>query len=339
MDALRERLAVPVFDRVRESVDVRHEPVAAAPGYDRKYFLVSAVILLAIIIFSTWLHHWQPQILRVPDNRDVSSWVNPTFEQTCVYRSASPAEREKLRREGVPGDTLGALIFMDVFAFLLGLLCFRHAWKNHGFWMAWSFFIGSFVFTGLQESMWILFGRFTGTSAAQGIGEVAPGTYWFTKDALWFFETPVMACMGWFYIAYGCVWLAGKAFPRSSLLVRAIAGGLIAMIVDLWADPISTAPELMMWVWATEDFVRIFGIPQSNFLGWFLLIFVFAIIWEQLPRWDKTLGRPAATKRFFLVLLVSDVAILLFQYPWCYGLRAILMAAGVEHTLYIPSGW
>ena len=320
-------------------MDALREPIAAVPAYDRKFIIVSFSILAAIILFSTYLHHWQPQILRVPNNKDVSSWVNPTFEQTCLYKSSTEADREKIRKEGVPGDTLGNLIFMDVFSILVALLCFWHARKKYGDWMAWSFFVGSFVFTGLQESMWILFGRFTGTSAAQGIGELAPGTYWFTKDGLWFFETPVMACLGWFFIAYGCVWMAGKAFPKSSLLTRAAVGGLLAMIVDLWADPISTAPELMTWVWATEDCVRIFGIPQSNFLGWFLLIFVFALIWEQLPLWDKALGRAGATKRFIWVLLVSDIAILLFQYPWCYALRGILIAAGVDHTLYIPQGW
>ena len=321
-------------------MDALRKPVAAVPDYDRKFIIVSLSILVAIILFSTYLHHWQPQILRVPSNKDVSSWVNPTFEQTLLYRSSTDAEREKIRKEGIPGYTLGNLIFLDIFVLLVGLLCFQHARKHYGNWMAWCFFFGSFVFTGLEESMWILYGRFTGSSVAQGIGELAPGTYWFTKDALWFFETPVMvACVGWFYIAYGCVWLAGKAFPKSGLLTRAAAGGLIAMIVDLWADPVSTSAGLMTWVWAAEDCLRIFGIPQSNFLGWFLLIFVFAIIWDYLPRWDKALGRAKATKRFLWVLLAADIVILLFIWQWCYVFRGILVAAGVDHTLYVPQGW
>ena len=44
---------------------------------------------------------------------------------------------------------------VDLFTILLGWICFRHANKYFGFWMASCFLIGSFVFTGLEESMWI----------------------------------------------------------------------------------------------------------------------------------------------------------------------------------------
>lgn len=314
-------------------------PLPAHPGYDRKFIAAALVLLGLVVLFFTYLHHFQPQVLRVPDNKNVSTWTNPKFEQTAIYERMTPAERQKVRSEGVPDDNLGAWIFLDVLSILVSLLCLFHARRHYGNWMAFCFVIGSFVFTGLQESMWILFGRFTGMSAMQGLGEGVFGTYWFTKGGLWFFETPVSMCLGWFYVAYGCVWMAGKAFPNSSLLTRAIAGGLLAMIVDLWQDPVATSPELLTWIWATGDNVRILGIPQSNFVGWFLLIFVFAILWEYLPRWEARYGRAKATRLFFPILVAADFGILAFMVPWCFVLRGLLVLLGFDHGLQIPPGW
>jgi hypothetical protein len=309
------------------------------PGFDRKFFFWASVILVAVITFFTYLHHYEPQVLRVPDNKNVATWVNPKFEQTCIYERMTPAEREQIRTKGIPDDTLVANVFLDIASILVALLCYIHARRHYGKWMAYCFLAGSFIFPGLQESISILFGRFTGMSAMEGLGEEVFGTYWFTKGGLWFFETPVAMCFGWFYVAYGCVWMAGKAFPNSSLMVRATAGGLLAMIVDLWQDPVATSPELMSWVWATGDIIRIFGIPQTNFVGWFLLIFIFAILWELLPDWERRWGRAKATAVFFPVLILADFAILAFMVPWCFVVRSILVLMGFDHALQIPPGW
>ena len=309
------------------------------PVFDRKFVMIAYTCLILAIILFTYLHHFQPQVLNVPSNTDVSSWVNPSFEHTCIYDRMTGQEKDKILAEGIPGATVSYFVFLDISALLVALLCYFHCRKHYGLWMATCFLVGSFIFTGMQESMWILFGRFTGMSAMQGINEQVYGTYWFTKGGLWFIETPVAMCLGWFYVAYGCVWMAGKAFPKSSLLMRAIIGGLRAMIVDLWMDPVATSPENMTWVWATGDFVRLFGIPHTNFMGWFFLIFCFAIFWEWLPRWEKLWGRARATGVFFLTLIVTEVAILAFMFPWCFLLRTLLVLAGFDHGLQIPPGW
>jgi uncharacterized membrane protein len=175
-----------------------------------------------------------------------------------------------------------------------------------------------------------------------GGGAVDPdvfGTYWFPTGGLWFLETPVWVCLCWFLIAYSCVWVSGKVFPKMVLWPRAIVGGLIAMGIDLWMDPIVTSPELISWVWATGDFIRVFGIPQTNFVGWFLLIFCFAFLWEWLPGWEEKWGRAKASINFFLVLVGVDIVVLAFQVPWRFILRSILVLAGVDHGLQIPHGW
>ncbi len=310
------------------------------PGFDRRFGLIAYGLLLLVICVSTYLHHCQPQVLRVPDNRDVASWTHPSLDQTILADGMTEAQRKHLLSEGVPlADNLPALVFGDVFSILLGLICFRHARRHYGFWMASCFLIGSFVFTGLEETLWILSGRFLGGLAHNPLGGPVFGSYWFTRGGCWFLETPIVACLGWYFIAYSCVLTAEKVFPRMNLWGRAAVGGLIAMVIDLWVDPVQTSPEIMAWVWAKADFLLFFGIPHYNFLGWFLLIFLFAIFWEKLPEMERTRGRPAATTRFFTLILTAPVGILLFIWLWLAVFGTLLALAGVHHTLHIPRGW
>jgi uncharacterized membrane protein len=135
------------------------------------------------------------------------------------------------------------------------------------------------------------------------------------------------------------VWVAGKLFPRMGLLGRATIGALIPMSQDLWIDPVATSPENMSWVWAKGDCLLVLGIPQSNFVGWFALIFVFAILWEQLPKWEVRWGRLKATLFFYCTVIVGEIAILAFLFPWCYALKQVLLLFGAEHGVRVPAGW
>ena len=310
------------------------------PAYDKKFGYIAFGLLFLVILVSTYLHHFQPQVLNVPSNTDVSSWTNPTLDQTTLAGRLTEEERMKLLSDGVPqGDSLAAQFLSDLFTLLLGWICFLHALKYFGFWMSSCFLIGSFVFTGLEESMWILLGRFMSGVAENGLGETVYGTYWFTKGFFWFLETPVAACVGWFFLAYSCVLVAGKVFPRMNLLWRATVGGLIAMGIDLWMDPVVTSPEMINWVWAQGDVLRIFGIPHTNFVGWFLHIFQFAIFWEHLPGMEKRWGRSRATKNFFLIIFGTELCILIFFGIWMALLAGIFSMMGIEQTVNIPGGW
>ena len=311
------------------------------PSFDKKFGAIAFGLLLLVILGSTYLHFFQPHVLQVPDNTDIGGWTRPAFEHTVIYDRLTKGERAKLLAEGVPqgDDLLFQFFVMDLFTILLGWICFRHAMKYFGFWMASCFLIGSFVFTGLEESMWILLGRFQPETTSSPLGEPVYGTYWFTKGALWFLETPVTACIGWFFLAYSCVLVAGKVFPRMGLMGRATVGGLIAMGIDLWMDPIATSARLMNWVWAKGDILLVLGIPHTNFVGWFLLIFLFAIFWEKLPRFEQRWGRAKATAIFYGIIFLTEIAILVFFMVWISILGNVLSAAGIDQTVTIPKGW
>ena len=308
--------------------------------YDKVFGFVAYGLLLLVILLSTCLHHLRPQVLRVPDNRVPASWERPALDQTLLEERLTEEEKAAFLQDGVPlGRNLPAQFAADLFTILLGAFCFLHARRHFGFWMASCFLIGSFVFTGLEETLWILSGRFFGGSVNNPLGEAATGTYWFTRGGCWFLETPITACLGWFFIAYTCVLTAGKVLPRMGLLGRAAVGGVVAVGIELWVDPVQTAPEIMAWVWGRGDVLLLFGIPHYNFLGWFLLIFLFATFWERLPQMEASRGRPAATVRFFSIILTVPFAVLLFIWAWIFSLGILLSAAGVEQAVRIPGGW
>jgi hypothetical protein len=309
-------------------------------SYDKRFGFVAYGLLFLTILFSTYLHHLQPQVLRVPDNGNPAAWESPALQETILLERLTDDQRARFLEEGVPlGDNMPAQFASDLFTILMGWICFLHARRHFGFWMASCFLIGSFVFTGLEETLWILSGRFFGGMVSNPLGETAYGTYWFTRGGCWFLETPIVACLGWFFIAYSCVLTAGKVFPGMSLLGRAAVGGLIAVGIDMWMDPIQTAPEIMAWVWGHGDVLLLFGIPHYNFLGWFLLIFLFAILWEKLPGMEERWGRPQATVRFVGIILTVPFGILFLIWAWILAVGILFSLAGIEHAVRIPSGW
>jgi len=310
------------------------------PSFDTRFAVIAYSLVIAVTLFSTYLHHVQPQILSVPSNTDISSWQSPPFKDTYLYDHMTEKERETFLAEGVPkGDDVWYQFGMDLLTLFLALLVFLHSLKYCGFWMSTCFLIGSFVFTGLEESMFILLGRYLPAGVVNAFGEPVTGTYWFTKGGFWFIECPVQACVGWYIIAYSCVLTAGKVFPKRGLLWRAVVGGLIAMTLDLWMDPIVTSPEIVAWVWPKGGHLIIFGIPDSNFVGWFNLIFLFAIFWELLPRLQARWGRARASGLFFLILVGTEIAIAIGMVIYGTIVGLVLVGLGYSSPLMIPQGW
>ncbi|MDD5223775.1 MAG: carotenoid biosynthesis protein [bacterium] len=239
---------------------------------ERRLLIINFGILGIVIIASTILHHFFPQVLDVPSH------------------------------EGIPYYSFPELLIQDLIPIGLTYLCFKHSLHYLGPWQASMFLSGSFVFTGLEESMWILAGRYSGIQE----------TYYFSRGFFWFFETPVMACLGWYFIAYACVYISSLILKNHGLWTRAICGGLIAMDIDLWLDPVQTSPEWKSWFWLSPDKINIFSIPLSNFIGWFLLIFLFALVFDKLPALEARRGQTWATLRFYGILLLLELGILIF---------------------------
>jgi hypothetical protein len=277
-----------------------------APAPDPREMAVVKVLLsglAALTLFFTLLHHAFPEVLDVPSIAGV--YMN---------------------------DKAGMFV-MDVGVMGLAWMCFRHAWRRIGLYAATIFLAGSFVFTGIEESMWILLGRWSGIApavipAASGEGLVANGSYYFTRGFFWFLETPVTACLGWFFLAYSTVYMAGIILPRAWVVARAALGAFLATNVDMWVDPVQTHPRYTSWVWLTPPGgLLLFGIPLTNFIGWFLLIFLFAILFERLPGLVKRRGLYAGSLIFFGWLVALELCILVSFLGYTFAERALFHPA------------
>jgi len=142
----------------------------------------------------------------------------------------------------------------------------------------------------LEENFWIIIGHASGQD-----------TYYFNpyNYYLWFGTVPLSVCIGWFFIAYGMVFIISKLLPTRGIFTRATLGGLLAMNLDLMIDPIAVRNVWWVWPQATDATFWILGIPFTNFVGWFLLIFLFAILWEKIPPKEEVWGRKKTTLAFY----------------------------------------
>ncbi|NHI90884.1 MAG: carotenoid biosynthesis protein [Candidatus Lokiarchaeota archaeon] len=206
---------------------------------------------------------------------------------------------------------LPIIISMEVIFYVIAALVLYHAIKRFGIWKAILFFAGSFLYTGLEENLWIL-GGYLGS---QGIpfflsGTVIPTTYYFNyfKYFLWFGAVPISVCLGWFFVAYGTFFIAEKVLnisdtPNTKDLVKASAiAGLLAMNFDLMIDPFMVRNGSWMWVSTLQENFYVLGIPFTNFVGWFLLIFLFSIFWTKTTDLEEKYGKPKATAIHFIGL-------------------------------------
>ena len=231
--------------------------------FDLKLIRVLGTLLGVILVVSTYLHFWAPDVLRVP--------------QTPV-----------------PDNTFFDMLFMEVLTLVMSFLCGVHCYRKFGPYATMLFFVGSFVFTGSMENLMIITGRF---------GLIPFQSYYFNKGGLTlFFEVPTSVCLGWFVLAYSSVYLAGLLFPKTGHVARAAIAAFICMDIDLWSDPVMTHPANMFWTWLQDraETTHLFSIPLYNFVGWFGVIFFFEVLWLKTQDWHRTMGKQKATVRFFL---------------------------------------
>ncbi|MEK6796145.1 MAG: carotenoid biosynthesis protein [Spirochaetota bacterium] len=238
----------------------------------------------------------------------------------------------QVRSEAVAFSRYPVMFLLDLIPIVLAWLCFEHARRTMGFYQASVFLGGSFFFTGLVENIWVLFGRFMiGTVSL--VADGASGTYYYTRGFFWWIETPILICLAWFFLAYSCVYAVHVIAPKLPAVLRAALGGILAVIFDLWLDPVQVSAPWKSWVWLSNDHIRIFSIPLSNFIGWFLMVFVFAWFFERLPRFRERFSPGVSAFLFYLSLLGLAFGIFLVQIA--YGLITMRL---IDTTMNLTCG-
>ncbi len=190
-------------------------------------------------------------------------------------------------------------IIAETFVFILAAILIYHGFKTFGKWKTLLFFLGSFFYTGFEENIMIISGKVFGEDAG-----LIPQTYAFNYQnyILWILAVPVVVYVAWFVVAYSAIHIASYFF-KGSLIKTAAFGGFLAMEMDLMIDPIAVRLNWWGWFPAQGETIWIFGIPFSNFLGWFMLIFLFEIYWKKITDKEQDWGSRKCILVFSLGLI------------------------------------
>ena len=107
------------------------------------------------------------------------------------------------------------------------------------------------------------------------------------QSQLWVFT---FIFFGWIGMCGSCLFLAEGllARPGRDMLTQRrlwwevpLVTGVIAVVLDLFIDPVAVAAGY--WVWFVQGTVY-YGIPLLNYVGWFVLMFLAPLAWILIAR-------------------------------------------------------
>lgn len=134
------------------------------------------------------------------------------------------------------------------------------------------------------------------------------------------FGVPVAMSMAWAGVMITCLLLA----DTSSIWHRAWQTGLACVLLDLVLDPV--AVRLGLWTWHQPG--AWFGIPYTNFLGWFGVSYVLSLL---LPHPLKLQPRVKQQALRLYQLLHLFFGLLAWKYGlWELVLLALVISIGTE---------
>ena len=158
----------------------------------------------------------------------------------------------------------------EVSFIILAALVFYAGSKRYGALRTGVFLAGALLWTALLENFAVLNGGYTYYAYS---GLIYPG---YPGYLFWVGTVPLWILLGWFVFAMSAyVLFHDVLLSNRSTVVQATAAGLFALNIDLMMDPAATGNNL--WVWLAGSF-RTLGIPLFNYIGWFILIFLYYVI-------------------------------------------------------------
>ncbi len=142
-------------------------------------------------------------------------------------------------------------------------------------------------------------------------------------------RVPIIMTCAWILLS-----LSAFAYVRpvaQTPAIRIITSALVLTAIDLVLDP-AAVDVMHLWVWHNEG--SYYGIPVSNFLGWFLTALVVSSVWQFLLR---NAPLPVSARWMGINLLVFFGIINLSGKLWlpaALSLLIALAAIAVEKRLY-----
>ena len=185
------------------------------------------------------------------------------------------------------------------------------------------FFITSFIFALGSESIGVKYGLIF-------------GHYYYNPVLAPFFFglVPVMIVVSWLpfiYISYTFANMILKGFGSQKpnikqnklfmivlLILLSAISGLVAVNLDMLLDPVVVSTQGWFWIGGG----LYFGVPISNFVGWFIVTFVVTFLFRLYESFKKVNNGslPKAS-----LLMSSSIIVLYLIYFIIYGFTAFLM--------------
>lgn len=213
-------------------------------------------------------------------------------------------------------------------------------WANAVF-LILSGMLGALYFTrrfgtaiGLSLSAFI----FLSTFIVEGAGAKTDflfGSYDYTERfAPSVFGVPIAIGFAWIMVVATSHVAARWMFPKGGVLY-ALAGGIGAVIMDLIIDPVAYQVK-GYWIW--EDTGWYYGIPWTNFFGWFVVSFVLHLIIDGLMKrkgWNINAETPEKRMLLLYGLMIAMFILLGFIHGlWLAAIGTSILTAG-----YLTLAW
>jgi uncharacterized membrane protein len=164
-------------------------------------------------------------------------------------------------------------IIAEIGAFLIAGFVFYGLKRRYGWTVASFFLLGSIAWTTPLETLGISTGSYSYSAFAGSLFPAYRGYF------IWIGIVPLWIEMGWFIVSASSFMIFHDVLlSKSRTVAAALLAGLFAVDLDLMIDPIASSNRL--WVWIGPS-LNILGIPIYNYVGWFLMIFLYdVIIWN-----------------------------------------------------------
>jgi uncharacterized membrane protein len=161
---------------------------------------------------------------------------------------------------------------------------------------------------GRKAALLFVGGAVLWTSLIENFG-VAEGTYTYSTQAgffLWVGLVPFWVEAGWITVVFTLFILFHEVLLKDrSPWLQAMFTGLLAVNMDLVIDPVAVANNLWRW---TERSVYVLGVPIDNWLGWFLVVFFFDVLFNSTVLRGRTVFGFGRVERVVLSDSYTDAA-------------------------------
>ncbi|WP_084243920.1 carotenoid biosynthesis protein [Planomicrobium okeanokoites] len=209
-----------------------------------------------------------------------------------------------------------------VFLILAGTIGFLYFLKRFGkpagITIGLIIFFATFIVEGAGANSGFLFGSYDYTD------HFAPNL----------FGVPIAIGFAWLMVVATSHVLARWIFPNSTF-AYAVTGGIGAVIMDLIIDPVAYRIKTY-WIW--EDTGWYYGIPWTNFLGWFIVSFVLHLLIDwMMRRKSMVIANDTAERR--LVLLYLLMIAMFAMLGALGGLWLAVAASTIPAVLLVVLAW